>query len=127
LEVGSVEPAVKAVRVERRLTPRRRTVREHGIESAHVRRGAHVTIVDASAGGVLIETPHRLLPGMPLDIHLQHANGISTVRGRVLRCGVVHLTASSVRYRGAIVFEQRLLWLLEKGEMGSSFTTKEAQ
>lgn len=122
-----MEPAVKAVRAERRLTPRRRTVREHGIESAHVRRGAHVTIVDASAGGVLIETSHRLLPGMPLDIHLQHAKGISTVRGRVLRCGVAHLTASSVRYRGAIVFEQRLLWLLEKREMGSSFTTKEVQ
>ena len=122
-----MEPAVKAVRVERRLTPRRRTVREHGIESAHVRRGAYLTIVDASAGGVLIETSHRLLPGMPLEIHLQHANGISTVRGRVLRCGVVQLTASSVRYRGAIVFEQRLLWLLEKSEMGSSFTTTEAQ
>src|SRR5215467_12879654 len=122
-----MEPAVKAVRAERRLTPRRRTVREHGIESAHVRRGAYVTIVDAFAGGVLIETPHRLLPGMPLDIYLQHAKCISTVRGRVLRCGVVHLTASSMRYRAAIVFEQRLLWLLEKGEMGSSFTTKEAQ
>jgi hypothetical protein len=122
-----MEPAVNAVRVERRQTPRRRTIRRHGIESAHVRRGVYVTIVDASAGGVLIETSHRLLPGMPLDIHLQHASGTSTVRGRVLRCGVVQLTASSVRYRGAIVFEQRLSWLLEEVEMGSSFTPKEAQ
>jgi len=118
---------VKAVRVERRQTPRRRTIREHGIESAHVRRGVHATIVDASAGGVLIETSHRLLPGMPLDIHFQHANSTSTVRGRVLRCGVVHLTASFVRYRGAIVFERRQAWLLKEVEMGSSFTPKEAQ
>lgn len=118
---------MKAVRVERRQTPRRRTIREHGIASAYVRRGGHATIVDASAGGVLIETSHRLLPGMPLDIHLQHTNGTSTVRGRVLRCGIVHLTASFVRYRGAIVFEQRLSWLLEEAEMGSSFTPKEAQ
>jgi len=118
---------VTTVRVERRQMPRRRTVRGHGIESAYVRRGVHVMIVDASAGGVLIETSHRLLPGMPLDIHLQRANDTFTVRGRVLRCGVVHLTASSVRYRGAIVFEERLSWLLEEVEMGSWFTAKEAQ
>ena len=122
-----MEPAVRAVRVERRQTPRRRTVRGHGIESAHVRRGVHVTIVDASAGGVLIETSHRLLPGMPVDIHLQHAHGTFTVRGRVLRCGVVQITASSVRYRGAIVFEQRLSWLLEEFETGSWFPATEAQ
>jgi hypothetical protein len=91
-----------------------------------VRRGVQVTIVDASAGGVLIETPHRLLPGMPLEIHLERSEGISTVRGRILRCVVSHLTASSVRYRGAIGFDQELSWLVEP-ELGSSFTQKERQ
>jgi len=99
--------------VERRRARRRRTVREHGIEMARVRRGVNVTIVDASAGGVLIETPHRLLPGMPLEIHFVRNKGTSTMRGRVLRCGVVHLTASSVRYRGAIGFDEYLPWLAE--------------
>jgi hypothetical protein len=113
--------------VERRRTRRRRTVREHGIEAARVRRGVNVTIVDASAGGVLIETPHRLLPGMPLEISFEHNRGISTIRGRVLRCGVVHLTASSVRYRGAIGFDEQLPWLQEDVGMGSSFTVTESQ
>jgi hypothetical protein len=83
-----------------------------------------VTIVDASAGGLLIEAPHRLLPGMPLEIHLERTEGISTVRGRVLRCVVSHLTASSVRYRGAIGFDEELHWLID-AELGSSFTRKE--
>ena len=91
-----------------------------------MRRGGQVTIVDASAGGVLIEASHRLLPGMPLEIHLERSEGVSTVRGRVLRCVVSHLTASSVRYRGAIGFDQELPWLVE-AELGSSFTKRERQ
>ena len=102
---------------ERRQTTRRRTVREHGIESARVRRGVLVTIVDASAGGVLIEAPHRLLPGMPLEIQFERREGTSSIRGRVLRCVVSHLTASSVRYRGAIGFDHPLPWL-NAAEMG---------
>jgi hypothetical protein len=98
--------------VERRRGRRRRTLREHGIDSARVRR-INVTIVDAAEGGLLIETAHRLLPGMPLEIYLERNKGIFTMRGRVLRCGVVHLTASSVRYRGAIGLDERLPWLVE--------------
>jgi hypothetical protein len=113
--------------VERRRAPRRPTVREHGIESARVRRGGHVAVVDASAGGMLIETRHRLLPGMPLEIHLERNKNISIMRGRVLRCVVVHLTASSVCYRGAIAFDQHLPWLTRDVEAGSSCTTREGQ
>jgi hypothetical protein len=50
---------------------------------------------------------------MPLDIHLERNKGISTMRGRVLRCGVVRLTPSSVWYRGAIRFDQYLPWLTD--------------
>jgi hypothetical protein len=113
--------------VERRRARRRRTVPEHGVESARVRRGVQLTVVDVSAGGVLIETSQRLLPGMPLEIHLERNKGISTMRGRVLRCGVVRLTANSVRYRSAIGFDQYLPWLIEDVETGSSFTTTEGQ
>ena len=118
---------MKSPIVERRRTRRRRAVREHGIESARVRRGVHVTVVDVSAGGVLVETHHRLLPGMPLDIHLERNKGISTMRGRVLRCGVVRLTPSSVWYRGAIRFDRYLPWLTDDLEAGSSFTAAEGQ
>ena len=85
-----------------------------------------MTILNASAGGVLIEAPHRLLPGMPLEIHFERSDGISTIRGRVLRCVVSDLTASSVRYRGAIGFDQQFPWLVEPA-MGSSFTKREGQ
>lgn len=113
--------------VERRRARRRRTIREHGVESVRVRRGVPVVVVDVSAGGVLVETSHRLPPGMPLEIHLERKTGMSIVRGRVLRCGVVRLTASSVCYRGAIGFDQYLPWLIEDVETGSSFTTTEGQ
>jgi hypothetical protein len=116
-----------ALIVDRRRTPRRRAVREHGIESVRIRRGLLVTVIDASAGGVLIEAPHRLLPGMPLDVHVERRDGSSIVRGRVVRCLVVHLTASSVRYRGAIAFDSHLPWLAEHAEAGSSFTVAEGQ
>jgi hypothetical protein len=35
------------------------------------------------------------------------------MRGRVLRCGVVRLTPSSVWYRGAIRFDKYLPWLTD--------------
>ena len=102
-------------------------MREHGIETAHVRRGVHIDIIDVSAGGVLVETRQRLLPGMPLDVHFERHRRTSTVRGRVLRCVVVRLTASDVCYRSAIAFDGHLPWLVADAQVGSSFTTKEGQ
>jgi hypothetical protein len=122
-----VESPLTSPLVERRRARRRQTVREHGIESARVRRGVHVMVLDVSAGGVLIETRHRLLPGMPLEIHLERSKGTFTMRGRVLRCGVVRLTASSVCYQGAIRFDGYLPWLTADVATGSSFTTTEGQ
>jgi hypothetical protein len=118
---------VKSAAVERRRARRQKSTREHGIESARIRRGVQVAIVDVSAGGVLIETSHRLLPGMPLDIHLERNKRLSTIRGRVLRCAVVRLTPNIVCYRGAIGFDQHLPWLVEGNRPGSSFTSSECQ
>jgi PilZ domain-containing protein len=112
---------------ERRHSRRRRGLSEHGIASARVRRGVIVSIVDVSAGGVLVETAHRLLPGMPLEIHLERGRHISTVRGRVLRCSVARVSASLVCYRGAIGFDQHLSWFAEDDGSGSSFTNTEPQ
>ena len=44
---------------ERRAAPRTHTVREHGIEQARIRPGREAAVVDASSGGIFIEThPH---------------------------------------------------------------------
>jgi hypothetical protein len=86
-----------------------------------------MTIVNASAGGLLVETPQRLLPGMPVDIHLERNNSTSLLRGRVLRCAVVRVTATAMCYRGAIGFDQHQSWLAEKSDAGISFPTRERQ
>lgn len=122
-----MESSLTSPVIERRRSRRRQSVHEHGIDSARVRRGVNVSIVDVSAGGVLVETPQRLLPGLPLEIHFERGKRLSTIRGRVLRCVVIRLTASTVCYRGAIGFDRYLPWLAEDVAAGSSFTTTEVQ
>jgi hypothetical protein len=81
---------------------------EHGIVRARVRPGHEVSVIDASAGGLLIETDRRLLPGAAIDLHLSTAGGTTTVRGCVLRCAVSGLRPAGVFYRGAIGFERHV-------------------
>ena len=99
--------------VERRLTRRRQSVREHGIVSALVRPGIGASVVDVSAAGVLIETHQRLLPGTSVEIHFDQDKRWPAVRGRVLRCAVAHLEPDLVCYRGAVLFDRHLPWLAD--------------
>ena len=96
--------------IDRRHNCRRHTFGEHGIEHARVRPGREVLIVNVSSGGVLVETPHRLLPGSPIELHLRTADRRVSVRGRVLRCAVARLRADDLWYRGAIGFDLELPW-----------------
>jgi hypothetical protein len=97
--------------IERRLTRRSQSVSEHGIASALVRPGINASVVDVSAGGTLIETHHRLLPGSSIEIYFGQDKRLPAVRGRVLRCSVAHLEAGLIRYRGAVLFDRHLPWL----------------
>ena len=94
-------------RQERRRS-RRLQGEEHGIVRARVRPGHDVAVIDACAGGLLIETERRLLPGAPIDVQLSMVNGAVSVRGSVLRCAVARLRPRNVFYRGAIGFERHL-------------------
>ena len=58
---------------ERRGMRRMEGVDEHRIVSASVRPGHRVRLIDVSAGGALVETSHRLLPGT--SVELQVATG----------------------------------------------------
>lgn len=91
---------------------RRRSTRlqdaEHGIVRARVRPGHDVAVIDASTGGLLIETDRRLLPGAAIDLQLATTTGTVAVRGCVLRCAVSRLRAAAVLYRGAIGFERHV-------------------
>lgn len=70
-----------------------------------LRTGDVLTIVDISAGGALVETPRRLLPGVTLVVHMTSADRALTLDARVVRCWLCALDPGGcVRYRGALEF-----------------------
>jgi hypothetical protein len=97
---------------DRRQAPRQRGVEEHGIVATKVRPGRDASLVDVSAGGALVETSHRLLPGTSVELQLETSSERATVRGRVVRCAVAGLRSASVCYRGAISFDRHLPWFV---------------
>ncbi|HMD37501.1 MAG TPA: PilZ domain-containing protein [Vicinamibacterales bacterium] len=90
---------------------RRHRVEDHGIVATLVRPGHCARLINVSAGGALIDTNYRLLPGSSVELHMEAKEGRTTVRGRVTRCAVVRVRANSVCYRGAIAFDRYLPWL----------------
>jgi len=98
----------ETIAYERRATPRISTAGTHGMERARLRPGRTAYIVDLSAGGALIETDWRLLPGTRVELQLGEPATIYRVAGRILRCHVSLLDRERIRYRGALAFEERL-------------------
>lgn len=101
---------MEAALSDRRRALRRRSIEEHGIVSARVRPGYEAELIDVSAGGALVECVRRLLPGTAIALYLVGGERCALVRGRVLRCAVVRLKATSICYRGAIAFDCDLHW-----------------
>lgn len=104
--------------VDRRETRRCRRLEEHGVVATRVRPGHDARLIDVSAGGALIETNHRLLPGASVELQMETGNRQVSVRGRVLRCAVVRVRPTWVCYRGAIEFDRHLPWVVEEGGYG---------
>jgi hypothetical protein len=90
------------------------TFEEHGIVSARVRPGHRARLIDVSAGGALIETGHRLLPGTSVELQVETGTRKANVRGHVVRCAVVRVRPTWVCYRGAIAFDRHLPWFIEE-------------
>ena len=103
-----MEAAVIA-RAERRRATRLRSA--HGILTARVRSGHAIAIIDVSAGGALVDTTTRLLPGAPVDLQFEREGERTSCRGHITRCAVVRLKAAVVHYRAAITFEKPFAWL----------------
>ena len=102
---------------DRRRARRRRTIHDHGIVSARVRPGREVSLLDVSAGGALVETTYRLLPGSSIELHVATTERRTLMRGGVLRSAVVGVRAAGMCYRSAIGFNLQLSWFVE-GETG---------
>ena len=101
------------LRADRRLSSRRRDVQDHGVVAAHVRPGRDAVLLNVSAGGALVDTEHRLLPGSIVELQMRTKNDRISMRGRVVRCAVVRLRPG-VCYRGAIAFDQYLPWFVDE-------------
>lgn len=110
---------------DRRATHRFAHVDEHGIVSARVRPGYDVSVINVSAGGALVESGYRLLPGVVVELQLERAQRSATARGRVLRCSVSRLRSTSVSYRGAIAFDRHLPWFVDDDSAGYVVPTAE--
>ena len=93
---------------ERRVSPRVPAPGIEGMERARLRPGRTAYIVDLSAGGALIETDWRLLPGMRVEMQLGEPVTLFRVAGRILRCHVTLLDRERIRYRGALMFDELL-------------------
>ena len=98
---------------DRRRARRRRTIHDHGIVSARVRPGREASLLDVSAGGALVETTYRLLPGTSIELHVATSERQASVRGGVLRSAVVGVRAAGICYRSAIGFDHLLSWFVD--------------
>jgi hypothetical protein len=92
--------------VERRRTPRRIVAGDEPLSQVRLRAGRQLTVIDISDTGLMAEGEMRLLPGTHVDVHLVTCDGRLLVRSRVVRAFVSQLSASTIRYRGALVFER---------------------
>ncbi len=99
---------VGAVTCERRASARVAGVAMPGMDRARLRPGRTAHVVDLSAGGALIETDWRLLPGMRVEIQVGEPVPLFRVTGRILRCYVALLGRERIRYRGALMFEEQV-------------------
>ncbi len=70
-----------------------------------MRPGNIVILKNLAAGGALVHSRRRLLPGA--RVHLQIAGGTHRLRlgGQILRCGVAALGLDGVIYLGAVRFD----------------------
>jgi PilZ domain-containing protein len=109
-----MEGAVTDNGADRRRSRRHEGSEDHGVVSMQVRPGNRAMLINISAGGALIETAHRLLPGASVDLLLERSHYRASVRGRVLRCAVVRVHPASMCYRGAIRFDRSLPWFVEQ-------------
>lgn len=98
---------------ERRRAQRKSASEEHGLSSVRIRSGPPALLVDASTGGLLLETEGRLLPGAVIEMSLETSAQRTTMRGRVLRSSVASVLSGAVSYRSAIVFDRPLAILAD--------------
>jgi hypothetical protein len=67
-----------------------------------------VDVIDAAAGGLLIESRLPLRPGSRTSVEIGRGDAPLNVGGRVVRSEVAGISSGNIQYRSAIVFDRRL-------------------
>jgi PilZ domain len=104
--------------VERRAWTRVEAVNTSGMARGKLKPGRPAQIVDVSAGGALIETEWRLLPGARVELQVGEPVALCHVKARILRSHIARLHRDRVHYRGALAFEDQLPFLVGKAPDG---------
>lgn len=76
------------------------------LDTALLRPGQDVVVINLSSQGALLESSRRLCPGARAELQLASLDARRTLRVQVLRCAVTEL--NPLRYRGAVQFDDRL-------------------
>jgi hypothetical protein len=92
----------------------------HWLEHVRLQYGPSVSLVDLSIGGAAFEAERPLRPGAATVLELGADHEQRVVAGRIVRCEVVALQATSMRYRGACVFGRPLRWTERLSAFGLS-------
>ena len=91
---------------DRRRSPRRVPLPSEPAARLRLRTGRELGVLNIGAGGVLVETAGRLLPGTWVDVHVITVDGRELVRSRVVRAFVGSVSADRILYRGALAFDR---------------------
>ena len=106
--------ATLAVPHERRSEPRRSAGSARCRPEALLRPGQAVRLLNITSRAALVESDARLRPGAVTELQLAVGDGRARVRGRLDRCYVAAL--EPLRYRGLLVFEDRLDFVDDSSE-----------
>jgi hypothetical protein len=98
--------ATLAVLHERRTEQRRTAGGVRCRPDAVLRPGQPVVVLNINSRAALVESDVRLRPGALTELQLASGGGRMSIRGTLDRCHVC--TLEPLRYRGLLVFEQRL-------------------
>jgi hypothetical protein len=113
-------PTPPGLACERRQDARMRHGRVADLR-ATVRPGWPATVIDLSAGGMLIEAPRPLRPGARVHLQVIEASRQFAMAAHVLRCAVAVVDPEGgVRYRAALRFDQPCPLLREGGTLDGS-------
>jgi hypothetical protein len=104
--------AVEIDLIERRSERRRPGGGPRWPAKAVMRPGEPITLLNISSRAVLVESAARLRPGARTEIQLNAVASRTSVRGHLQRCYVAAL--DPLRYRGVMIFEDRLDVELER-------------